>query len=203
MFTQLRLKIIRLISKNIATLYNINEGYEKKEIIGKIKRKGENFYIEKDFIIMNPQYMEFGENFVAGQRFRIEAIDYHLYFNKKFTPTIQIGNNVTFNSDIHIGCINSILIGDNCLFASRIYITDHHHGDTTAEMSIISPNNRPLISKGPVVIENNVWVGEGVVIMPNVTIGANSIIGANAVVTKSIPANSVAVGIPAKVIKTI
>lgn len=45
---------------------------------------------------------------------------------------------------------------------------------------------RPLFSKGEVIIEDNVWIGEGVAVMPNVTIGKNSIIGANSVVTKSI-----------------
>lgn len=53
-----------------------------------------------------------------------------------------------------------------------------------------------------IVIGDNVWIGHGVYIMPGVTIGNNSIIGAKAVVTKSIPADSIAVGIPAKVVKS-
>jgi acetyltransferase-like isoleucine patch superfamily enzyme len=53
------------------------------------------------------------------------------------------------------------------------------------------------------VIEDNVWIGESVVILPGVTIGKNSIIGANAVVTKSIPENSIAGGNPARIIKKI
>jgi acetyltransferase-like isoleucine patch superfamily enzyme len=54
-----------------------------------------------------------------------------------------------------------------------------------------------------VIIEDNVWIGEGAAIMPNVTIGSNSIIGANSVVTHSFPSNSVIGGIPAKLIKTL
>ncbi|WP_032599622.1 DapH/DapD/GlmU-related protein, partial [Bacteroides fragilis] len=57
--------------------------------------------------------------------------------------------------------------------------------------------------KGPVVIGNNVWIGEGASILPNVTIGDNSIVAAHAVVTKNIPANSIAVGCPARIIRTI
>ena len=131
----------------------------------------------------------------------LETID--SFGNQKFTPSIKIGNNVIFNTDIHIGCINSIVIGDNCLFASRIYITDHQHGETTPGMLNIKPIDRPLISKGPVIIKNNVWVGEGVGIMSNVTIGENSIIATNAVVTKDVPPNCVVAGIPAKIIKYI
>lgn len=89
------------------------------------------------------------------------------------------------------------------MFASRIYITDHHHGEPTAQMFKLSPRDRPLISKGQVIIKNNVWVGEGVAIMPNITIGENSIIATNAVVTKDVPANCVVAGVPAKVIKII
>ena len=62
---------------------------------------------------------------------------------------------------------------------------------------------RRLHSKGPIIIEDNVWIGENACILENVRIGKCSIIGANAVVTHDIPPYSVAVGVPAKVIKTI
>lgn len=55
----------------------------------------------------------------------------------------------------------------------------------------------------PVTIKDNVWLGYGVIVMKGVTIGENSIIGMNSVVTRDIPANSIAVGSPAKVIKTL
>ena len=71
------------------------------------------------------------------------------------------------------------------------------------EMLKMAPEDRPLISKGPVVIKNNVWVGEGVAILAGVTIGENSIISTNAVVTKSVPPNVVVGGVPAKIIKYI
>ena len=163
------------------------------------KSIGDNFNLGKDFTVKNPKYIEIGNNLIAGERFRIEAWD--TYGEHNFTPSIKIGHNVVFNTDIHIGCINSIQIGNNCLFASRIYITDHHHGEPTVQMLKLVPKDRPLISKGPVIIKNNVWVGEGVAIMPNVTIGENSIVATNAVVTKDVPPNCVVAGVPAKIIK--
>ena len=165
------------------------------------KSIGHNINLGNEFTVKNPKYIEIGDNFSALERCRIEAWD--KYGNQSFTPNITIGNNVIFNTDIHIGCVNSIQIGDNCLFASRIYITDHHHGEPTVQMLKLAPIDRPLISRGPVIIKNNVWIGEGVAIMPNVTIGENSIIATNAVVTKDVPANCVVAGIPAKIIKNI
>lgn len=87
--------------------------------------------------------------------------------------------------------------------ASRIYISDHSHGNVSIEDLEHVPAMRPLYSKGPVIIEDNVWIGEGVCILPGVTIGENCIIGANSVVNKSFPKNSVIAGIPARLIKTL
>src|SRR6476620_8839927 len=112
---------------------------------GKLKKVGQNFNLRKEFTVHNPQYIEIGENFNALERFRIEAWDG--YKGQQFSPSIKIGVNVSFNTDIHIGAINRIEIGNNCLFASRIYITDHYHGDTSVDMLKIAPKDRPLISK--------------------------------------------------------
>ena len=78
---------------------------------------------------------------------------------------------------------------------------DHDHGKIEVTDLGLPPNKRKLYSKGPVIIGDNVWIGEGVCILSNITIGQNSIIAAGSVVTKSIPSNSVAAGNPARVLK--
>ena len=165
------------------------------------KSFGQGSTLPKQSIIKNPQYISIGNNFTSLNNLRLEAWDN--YEGEYFKPEITIGDNVSLNADIHIGCINKVIIGNNVLMASRIYISDHSHGDISATTILLPPAKRTLVSKGPVIINDNVWIGEGVAILPGVTIGINSIIGANAVVTKNIPANCVAAGNPAKIIKTL
>lgn len=72
-------------------------------------------------------------------------------------------------------------------------------------MHIFEDKSKPILEQGVssqnIKIGNNVWIGHGVYVMPGITIGDNSIIGAKAVVTKDIPSDSIAVGVPARVIK--
>jgi lipopolysaccharide O-acetyltransferase len=108
------------------------------------------------------------------------------------------------NDYVHIGAIERVEIGDNVLIASRVFISDHNHGqydvpDPRCAPDVI-PDQRPVVSK-PVRIERNVWIGEQVCILPGVTIGEGSIIGAGAVVIRDVPPNSIAVGNPAKCVR--
>jgi len=171
--------------------------HEKKDF----KFFGENSFISLPKIVLNPQYISIGANFFSLYNLRLETYD--SYGDQKFTPELIIGDNFVCSTDVHIGCINKIVIGNNVLLGSRIYISDHSHGEVTKEALAVPPFKRPLVSKGPVVIGDNVWIGEGVCIMPGVTIGENTIIGANAVVTKSFGPNLVIGGIPAAVIKNL
>ena len=187
----------------LKTLVNNLAAYKRSLYAKSVKRKihsvGCNFHVRKEFRIHNGQYISIGDNFNGMPGCRIEAWDE--YEGERFNPTITIGDNVSMNFDCHIGAIQKVVIGNGVLFGSRVFISDHNHGRVTEEEKDIPPNKRKLHSKGSVIIEDNVWIGEGVVILPNVTVGKGSIIGANAVVTKDIVPYSVVGGNPAKVIR--
>lgn len=158
-------------------------------------------YFGKDLVVVGARHIHVGNNFVAHDRLRIEAIDSN--GPERFNPEIRIGNNVIINYDCHIGAVNLVEIGNNVLIASRVYISDHDHGTTSFEDMRLPPVQRRVVSKGPVVIKDNVWIGEGAVILANVIIGENSIVAANAVVTRDVPPFSVVAGVPARIIKTV
>jgi len=144
------------------------------------------------------RFISFGKGFTSGVGLRIDA------FGSQPNQVV-FGKNIELGDYVHIGALESVTIGDDVLMASKVYISDHDHGVYQGRGESVSPPNQLQSQKSlqiaPVHIRNNVWIGEGVSILKGVDIGENSIIGANSVVTKSIPANSIAVGAPAKVIK--
>lgn len=161
------------------------------------------YHIQSDYssFIYGIKYMKIG-SVTLGRHCRIEIITE--YNNKKLNPCLKIGERVSINDRVHIGCANYIEIGDDCLFASNIYISDHNHGmyKGDKQSSIFEPViERDLDYDKSIIIGKNVWIGEGVAVLPGAKIGDNSIIGSNAVVIGEIPANSITVGVPAKIIK--
>lgn len=205
-FRKLILRNIKVIAKVYSYKTHVKLNNYKNSVYSYwlknfMKKSGEHLSIHRPSYFKGLEYMTFGENFSSGNNLRIECWD--RYEDKIFLPQIIIGNNVIMNNNVHIGCINKIIIGDNVLFASNIYVTDHQHGYIDSRDLNIAPVRRSLSTRGPVIIEDNVWIGENVSIMPNVIIGKGSIIGANSVVTKNCPPNSIMAGVPAKVLRNL
>lgn len=149
--------------------------------------------------LVGPSYISIGNNVVIDDNVTLTAWD--KYRGESLSPSIDIGNGVCIGSGSHITATNSIIIGDNVLTGKKILITDNSHGKVTIENMHLPPVERPIFSKGPVVIENNVWIGDKATILPGVRIGYGSVIAANAVVTKSVPSGCVVGGNPAKILK--
>lgn len=140
--------------------------------------------------------ISYGEGLTTGHACRFDLPGE----NKK---TLIIGKNCEMGDNVHIVAHEKVSIGDNCLMASKIFISDTNHGDyngDTQSSPETAPNDRELITSH-VSIGNNVWIGENVCILPGVKIGSGCVIGANSVVNKDIPDKCVVAGAPAKVVK--
>jgi acetyltransferase-like isoleucine patch superfamily enzyme len=156
-------------------------------------------YLGTGFTFMRPWHVEiFGTPIELGDYVNVVAssdnkVRLAVWAEEKGKGHIRVGNYCLICSGVRIGSAHEILIGDNCMIASNAYITDSDWHDIY---------NRISIGKtAPVKIEDNVWIGDSVIVCKGVTIGENSIIGAGAVVVGDIPANCVAAGNPAKIVK--
>lgn len=146
-------------------------------------------------------YFNIGKGSSFGKFVVLTAWEY--YEGDCFSPHINIGQNCNFGDFLHLTCINKIIIGDNCLTGRWVTISDNNHGRTDEIDIREAPIKRKLASKGPIIIGNNVWIGDKATILGGVTIGDSVVIAANSVVTKDIPSYSVVGGNPAKIIKKI
>ena len=113
-----------------------------------------------------------------------------------YPEKIFFGRNSTLNEGCLLNAHDEIIIGDYVRISPNSIIT-------TAGLDYGKVMSRRTHCKKPVTICDGVWIGSGAIINPGVTIGKNSVIGAGAVVTKDIPENVVAVGVPAVVLKDI
>lgn len=140
--------------------------------------------------IMGIAQISFGGTFSAGRGLWLQTIG---------EGRMSLGANINVSDWVHIGALDHVMIGAGCLLGSKVLITDHGHGSVAdiAASAPLRPNARPLCSKGPVILEDNVWLGDAVVVLPGVRIGSNAIVGANSVVTRNIPSNTVWAGCPA------
>ena len=162
---------------------------------------GKGCFFGRFIVLYGAKHIDIADNVTMGRGLVIEVYDKSEQLQVK--PKIQLGNYVNIGDYSHLSCVNGIIVKDNVRMGRKVFITDNAHGASERRLLDMRPNTRPLASKGPVVIEENVWIGEMVCIMPGVTIGRGAIIGANAVVTKDVPPYALAAGNPAKVVKVI
>ncbi|MOA24896.1 Galactoside O-acetyltransferase [compost metagenome] len=147
--------------------------------------------------IRGRKYIVIEKGLTTGVGCRLEAYS-------KNEKVLYLGENVQINDYVHITAMKSVVVGNNVLIASKVYISDCSHGSYSGDEMDSCPESIPRTrpyKTSKVVIEDNVWIGEMVSILPGVTIGRGTIIGANSVVTKDLPPNVIAVGSPAIPIK--
>ncbi len=109
--------------------------------------------------------------------------------------TLEIGDHTFINYGCSIAAMKSVRIGPRCNIGTYAIIMDNDFHRLEPERRNEQPQSKP------VVLEENVWLGTRVTVLRGVTIGANSVIGAGSVVVNDIPPRSLAVGVPARVIR--
>jgi len=150
----------------------------------------------KPTTIFNEQYISIGDDVLIGPGVALSA---GMVPGQEclVTPVVTIGDRCLIGRGSGIVGHFSISIGNDVWTGHHVYITDQNHGyeDITIPISKQSQPERAVS------IGDGSWLGHGSVVLPGVTIGQHVVIGANSVVTKDIPDFSVAVGVPAKVIR--
>jgi acetyltransferase-like isoleucine patch superfamily enzyme len=153
------------------------------------------------FRFFGTKYINVGFRACFGHGCWIQAID--AYKGTEYAPEIIFGDNLSCSDNVHISCANRIVLGSGVLIGSNVYIGDHSHGSTriTKQNSLIPPAFRPLDDLAPIVIEDNVWICDGVIILAGSHIATGSIVGANSIVKGSFTESGLIVGSPAKLVR--
>ena len=148
---------------------------------------------------MRPWYVEiFGAPIRIGKYANVIAttdrrVRFAVWAAEAGRGCIEIGDYCLISPGVRISSADGIRIGDNCMLANGVYLTDSDWHDLY--------NRTTMGRTAPIEIGSNVWLGDGAIVCKGVSLGDNSIVGAGSVVVQSIPANSVAAGNPARVVK--
>lgn len=116
-------------------------------------------------------------------------------FYTDFGRNLRIGRNVFINAGCHFQDHGGVTLGDGCLIGHNVVFATLDHR--------LDPARRASMLPAPIVLGRNVWVGSNATILRGVTIGDNAVVAAGAVVAKDIPANVIAGGVPARIIRKI
>ncbi|OLT51729.1 DapH/DapD/GlmU-related protein [Cellulosimicrobium sp. CUA-896] len=116
-------------------------------------------------------------------------------FSTDFGRNLTLGRDVFVNAGCKIQDQGGVTIGDGCLLGHNAVLTTLDHD--------LDPRRRADMHPAPVVLGRAVWLGANVTVLPGVTIGDGAVVGAGAVVTRDVPAGTVAVGVPARVVRSV
>lgn len=148
------------------------------------------FRISDVSVINNPDQIKIGKNVNISTGSKINCQSSSKAYSLKIGDFCKIGK------DVQINAYENVEIKSNVLISDRVHISDASHNYKKDEPILNQGSN----FFGSVIIESGAWIGINAVILPNVKIGVNSVVAANCVVNKDVPDNSIAVGVPAKIL---
>lgn len=152
-------------------------------------------------LIRRPVYLRGKSHFCGGKGL---TTGYGCRFDLKGSgKTLAVGDDCEFGDQLHVVAYHSVTIGNRVLLASNVFISDTDHGCYSGEdqSSPDKPPRERTLSMAPVVIGDNVWIGENAVILAGSHIGRGCIIGANSVVHGEFGPDQILAGAPARAVK--
>lgn len=112
---------------------------------------------------------------------------------------LEIGDGTNISGSLVVSAAQSVRIGRSVLMARNVYLSDHGHAFEERGVPVLAQG---ISEPRPVEICDHAWLGENVVVCPGVRIGRGAVVGANAVVLEDVPDYCVAVGVPARVVRS-
>ncbi len=183
--------------------------YRAKQILRQIESAYIDWFLRPQFehlgghpLIMKPWYVNVhGPNIRIGDSVHMicapeRRVSLTVWEQNMSAGSIDIGDYALLCPGVRLDSATIVRIGSNSMLASGCYVTD-------ADWHDVYNRTETIGGTGPVVLEDNVWLGDGVIVCKGVTIGANSVIGAGSVVTGDIPPNVIAAGTPARCIRSL
>lgn len=177
-----------------------------------LKKCGSNVVFGSNVVLRHPNKIEIGDNVIIDDNCLLDAkgsanagisIGNGCFLGrnsilscKNGDIVLEDGVNIGFNAEIFSG--SNVTVGKNTLLAAYCYLIGGGHASADLDKSMAEQDH---VSEG-IKVGHDCWFGAGVKVLDGISIGNKAIIGAGAVVTKDVPGNSIAAGVPAKVIKT-
>lgn len=141
---------------------------------------------------VRPEHVRIGARVMLFEGARIEAV------GAAEGPQVVLGDRVSIQRDVHIGACLKVEILEGTVFGAGVYITDHDHDYRDPKKGYFGTGE---LLAAPVRIGPKAWIGERAIVLKGVTIGEGAIVGAGALVNRDVPPYSIAVGVPARVVR--
>ena len=201
-------RIVRKLAVMAGTALHEAETSVAQATLPRFATEARGLTVQRPRQIGNPHLIHMGNNVKLGPNSVVRALTEYPgswlehpqgeHVSQTFAPELHIGDRVTATGALQVIAYERIIIEDDVMFATNVFVCDGLH---STERGDVPYKYQGLHRIAPIHIGRGAWLGQNVVVMPGVTIGELAVIGSNSVVTKDIPAQSVAVGSPAKVIR--
>ena len=181
--------------------------YSLKHFLGRIESAWSEHFIAPQletlgagYMIMKPWYLKIhGKGIGFGKAVHVvtsrdRTVRLTTWEHKDGHGHIEVADHALLCPGVRIDSATRVIIGESTMLAAGVYVTD-------ADWHDLYDRSQPIGATEPVVLEENVWIGDGSTVCKGVRVGANTIVGTGSIVTKSLPANVIAAGNPAKVIR--